>query len=83
MDSWNEQEEDLDRPLSHKRSRAAEEQAYEAADPYPDTLEDEYPRGRSFSRSLFSPDELPAPGQRQKAPLIVPSNISINAKIFT
>ena len=76
-------EEDENPPQSRKRARATEEAAYEAEERSTSSQEDDSQRERSFSRSLFTPNELPSRVQRQNASVIVPANISINAKFFT
>ena len=81
-DDHADDDEDTEPRISRKKSRAAEEAAYEAANPSPDTVEHEFPRDRSFSRSLFSPEDHRSRGQHQNAQVLVPSNISINAIFF-
>ena len=73
-DRDNTDEEDSTRQ-SRKKKRAAEEESYHAAESSPSSDEDDYHQERSFSRSLFTQE-----GQRKNASVIVPSNISINAK---
>lgn len=75
-------EEDENPPQSRKRARATAEAAYEAEERSTSSQEDDSQRERSFSRSLFTPNELPSRVQRQNASVIVPANISINAKKF-